>query len=63
MTTAKTWLTNKTAMLTRDIEALQKQLGGDAGKVIPMQVIDERGVTITDEERVANPGMGLFAPC
>ena len=57
MKTARTWLTNKIGMLTRDIEALENQLGGDAGKVIPMQVIDEKGVTITDEARVADPGM------
>lgn len=55
--TAQSWLTSKIAMLNRDIESLKKELGDDAGKFMPMQIVDEKGVTITDEDRAANPGM------
>ncbi|KAK8113507.1 hypothetical protein PG984_014033 [Apiospora sp. TS-2023a] len=52
---AKQWLTGKIKMLESDIKQLEKELGGESGKLMPIQVVDEKGVAITDEERSAGP--------
>jgi hypothetical protein len=53
---ATTWINNKIEMLQRDIKELEKQLGGGAeANMLPLQVLNAEGVTITDEERTAAP--------
>ena len=44
-------------MLEEDIKELELKLpnGGQSG-IVALQVVDEKGVNVTDEERRANPG-------
>jgi hypothetical protein len=53
---ATTWINNKISMLNRDIAELEKQLGdGAEANMLPIQVVNAEGVTITDEDRTAAP--------
>lgn len=58
---AQLWLNSRMDTLRADINTLEGQLGGASGKLMPMQVVDERGVTITDDELKADPGKDT--PC
>ena len=53
---AKTWLETKITMLDDDIKELKSKLSGAGDSGMELQVVDEKGVVITDEDRLANPG-------
>ncbi|MCJ1240206.1 hypothetical protein MMC14_008206 [Varicellaria rhodocarpa] len=57
-TAAKGWIDKKIKMLEEDIKELELKLpnGGQSG-IVALQVVDEKGVNVTDEERRANPAL------
>ncbi|KAK8065032.1 hypothetical protein PG997_011779 [Apiospora hydei] len=57
MEAAQDWLKTKIARLTKDIEMLEKELGGGSGRPMLMSVVDEKGVAITDDDTKADPAL------
>jgi len=53
---ASGWLEKKIKQLEGEIKELKVQLGdGAEGKLLPLKVINEQGITITDADRSADP--------
>jgi hypothetical protein len=63
---ALTWIDSRTKMIDAQIEELNatlKSIGAaEAGAAMPLQVINEKGITITDEDLKAAPGKNFHAP-
>lgn len=53
---ASGWLEKKIKQLEEEIKQLEVQLGdGAEGKLLPLKVVNEQGITITEAERSADP--------
>jgi hypothetical protein len=59
---AKSWLEKKIKVLEDEIEVLSNQLrdGEQNNTLMPLPVVDEKGVVITDADRIADPGKHIL---
>ncbi|KAK7936085.1 hypothetical protein PG985_001580 [Apiospora marii] len=57
---AQQWLTRRIDIIKGDIEELEKELGGGSGRIMPIEVVNEKGVVVEEEALQASPGERPF---